>query len=134
MYETRNQLQKEWEKHKHMEAINVNNILLKNQWINEEIKEKSESTLRQMEIKTQLSKIYGMQQKQSQRDIHSDIGFPPKTEKISNKQPNLPLKGIRKRTIKAQRQQKKRNNKDKEEIKENNNKCSIKRSMKPRLF
>ena len=118
-----------------METTNVNNILLKNQWINEEVKERSESTLSQMEIKTQLTKIYGMQQKQSQRNIHSDIGLPPKTEKISNKQLNVPLKGIRKRTIKAQSQQKKRNNKDQEEIKENNNnKCSIKRSMKPRLF
>ena len=68
------------------------------------------------------------------RDIHSDIGLPQETEK-NLKQPNLPLKGIRKRTIKAQSQQEKRNNKDQEEIKENNNnKCSIKRSMKPRLF
>ena len=46
---------------KHMETTNVNSILLKNQSTNEEIREKSESTLRQLEIKTQLPKIYGMQ-------------------------------------------------------------------------
>ena len=37
-----------------------------NQWVNNEIKEEiKKKTLRQMTMKTQLYKIYGMQQKQS---------------------------------------------------------------------
>ena len=43
-------------------------------------KRKSENTFRQMKIKTQLSKIYGMQQK-VMREVHSDIGLPHKTRK-----------------------------------------------------
>ena len=43
----------------------------------------------------------------------SNVGLPQETRKISNKQPNVPSKGIRKRrTNKAQSQQKEGNNKD----------------------
>ena len=48
----------------------------------------------------------------SQREVYSDTGLPQETRKISNIQPNLPPKGIRKRTNKAQIQQKEENNKD----------------------
>ena len=34
----------------------------------------------------------------SKREVYSDIGIPQETRKISDKQPNLPTKGIRKRT------------------------------------
>ena len=43
----------------------LNNMLLKNQWINEKIKRQTKKkTLRQMIMKTQPCKIYGMPQKQ----------------------------------------------------------------------
>nr|KAF6379173.1 hypothetical protein mMyoMyo1_009993 [Myotis myotis] len=42
----------------------LNNMLLNNQWIKEEIKQEIKSPLRQMKMKIQPSKIYGMQQKQ----------------------------------------------------------------------
>ena len=38
----------------------------------------------------------------SKREVHSDTGLPEETRKISNKQPNLPPKRIRKRTNKTQ--------------------------------
>lgn len=39
------------------------NILLKNKWVNDVFKGKSESTSRQRKIETQLSKIYRLKQK-----------------------------------------------------------------------
>lgn len=42
----------------------LNSMLLRNKGVNEEIKEKSESTLRQMKMETKPSKIYRIQQKQ----------------------------------------------------------------------
>ena len=36
-----------------------NNMLLNHQWISEEIKEEIKNTLKQMKMKTQLSKVYG---------------------------------------------------------------------------
>ena len=47
-------------------------------------KSKSENTLRQMKIKTQLSKIYGMQQSSSKRKVYSNTDLPQETRKISN--------------------------------------------------
>ena len=48
----------------------------------------------------------------SKRDIYSDTGVPQETRIISNKLPNLPSKGIRRRgTKKVQSQQKEGNNK-----------------------
>ena len=49
----------------------------------------------------------------SNREVHSDTGPLQETRKISNKQPNLSPKRIRKiRTNKTQNQQKEGNNKD----------------------
>ena len=42
----------------------LNNMLLKIQYENEEIKRKSENTSRQIEMEALLSQIYGVQQKQ----------------------------------------------------------------------
>ena len=50
-----NYKKKSCKKHKHVE---INNMLLNNQWVIEEIKESLKSTWRQM--RTQQSKIYGM--------------------------------------------------------------------------
>ena len=46
----------------------------------------------------------------SKREVYSNTGLPQETRKMSNKQPNLTSKGIRKRTYKAQSQQKEVNN------------------------
>ena len=53
-------------------------------------KRKSENTLRQMTMKTQHYKIYGMQKTSSKREIHSNTGLPQETRKILNTKPNLP--------------------------------------------
>ena len=66
------------------------------QWGNK----KEINTLRQMTVKTQPYKIYGIQQKQLLEHF-LDIGLPKNTRKISNKPPNLPPKRIRKRTDKT---------------------------------
>ena len=58
---------------------------------------KSENTLRQMKMETKLSKIYGTSKSSSKREVYSEAGLPQETREISNKQPNLPSKGIRKR-------------------------------------
>ena len=52
---------------KHQETNENENTMiqnLNNQWITEEIKEEIKNTKRQMKMKTQWSKTYGMQQKQ----------------------------------------------------------------------
>ena len=47
------------------------------------------------------------------REVYSNTGLPQQTRKISNKQPNLPSTGIRKRrTHKTQSQQNEGNDKD----------------------
>ena len=56
--------------------------------------------------------------KSSSKEVYSNTVLPQETRKISNKQPNLPSKDIRKRrTNKAQSQQKEGNNKDQRENK-----------------
>ena len=55
----------------------------------------------------------GCSKSSPKREVYHHTGLPQETRKISNKQPNLPHKGIRKRrTNKAQGQQKQVNNKD----------------------
>ena len=67
-----------------------------------------------MTMKIQHYTICGMQKSSSEREVHSDIGLPQETRKISNTKPNLPPKRIRKRRINnTQSQQKEGNNNDK---------------------
>ena len=55
----------------------------------------------------------GYSKSSSKREVYSNIGLPQEIRKISNKQPSLPRKGLRKRrTNKAQSQQTEGNNKD----------------------
>ena len=49
---------------KKMTTWRLNDMLLKNQWVNEEFKKEIKNTLRQMIMKTKPLKIYGMPQKQ----------------------------------------------------------------------
>ena len=89
------------------------------------LKNKSENASRQTKMKTQLYKIYGMQQKRSKRELHSDASLPQETRKTSNKQRKLPCKRIRRRrTNKAQSQQKEGNNEA-----ERGNKIEIKKTI-----
>ena len=48
----------------------------------------------------------------SKWEVYSNVSLPQETRKISNKQPNLPSKEIRKRTNKVEIQHKEGNNKD----------------------
>ena len=41
----------------------LNNMVLNNEWVNQEIKEEIKSTWKQMEMKTQWPQTFGMQQK-----------------------------------------------------------------------
>ena len=50
------------------------------------------------------------------REVHSNTGLPQKTRKISNKQPNLPPKRIRKRRTKLKFSRKKEIIKIREEL------------------
>ena len=50
-----------------------------------------------MTTKTQQCKTYRMQQKQSKREVYSNIILPQETRKISNKQSKLTPKGTRER-------------------------------------
>ena len=93
----------------------LNNILLKKPWVSAEIK-KEINTLRQMTVRTQPYKIYGIQQKQL-LEWFLDIGLPRNTRKISNKPPNLPPKRIRTRTNKTKVSRRKEIIKIREEIK-----------------
>ena len=57
----------------------------------------SENTSRKMTTKTQpYKKSIGCSKSSSKREVHSDIGLPPETNKISKDQPNQPPK-IRRR-------------------------------------
>ena len=86
-------------------------------------KRKSE-TSRQRKMEIQLSKIYGMQQKQFYGEVHSDTGFPQDTRTISNEQPILPPKRIRERRTKLRVSKRKEVRKIREEI----NKTEIKKN------
>ena len=52
-----------------------------------------------MTMKIQRPKTYGMQQKQSKREVYSNTILPQETRNISNKQRNLTPKAIRERRI-----------------------------------
>ena len=65
-----------------------------------------------LDLKTQHSKSMGYSKSSSKREIYSDIRLPKKQEK-NPKRPKLLPKGIRKRRIKTQSQQKGGNNKSK---------------------
>ena len=56
-------------------------------------------------MKTHHTKTMGCSKSSSWREVHSDTGLPQKTRKISNNQPNLPLKRIRKRRTNKQQKE-----------------------------
>ena len=75
----------------------------------------------------------GCSKSSSKRKVYSNKDHHQEIRKISNKQPTLPSKGIRKRTNKAQSQKKEGNNKDQRGNKIETKK-KIEKSMKANLF
>ena len=69
------------------------------QWVNEEIKEEIRKYLETNENGNTLEKSIGCSKSYSKKEVHRDTGLPQEMRKISNKPPNLPPKGIRKRRI-----------------------------------
>ena len=76
-------------------------MLLKTQWVNDKIKEEIIKYLEtNINKSTTVQKSMRCSKSSSKRETHSDIGLPQETRKISNKQPNIPPKRIRKRKTK----------------------------------
>ena len=75
-------------------------MLLNNQGVIEEIKEKIKSTWRQMKTKHNDSKSMGCSKSSSKGEVYSNTILPQETRNISNKQPNLTPKSNRERRTK----------------------------------
>ena len=75
----------------------LNNMLLKYQWINEEIKEEIRKYLETNENKSTTFQNLWDEEKQFWEASLKRDSLPQETRKISNKHPNLPSKRIRKR-------------------------------------
>ena len=87
-------------------------MLLNNQEITEEIKEEIKNYLETNDNENTVAQNVWDAAKAVLR-VDTDTGLPQETRKISNKQPNIPPKRIRKRRIsEAQSQQRKGNNRD----------------------
>ena len=73
-------------------------MLLKNQWITEEIREEIKNYLETNYNKnmTILSKHMGYSKRNSRREVYSNTILLQETRKISNKQPNFACKAVRK--------------------------------------
>ena len=79
---------------KHTKTWKVNNMLLNNEWVNNEIKEEIKRYLETNENEnTTIQKSVGHRQSCPKREIHSITGLSQKTRRSSNKQPNITLKG-----------------------------------------
>ena len=88
-------------------------MLLKKQWVNDEIKEEIRKYLETNNNEnTSLQNRMGCSKSSSKREFIAITGLPQETRTITNTQPNLPLKRIRKRTNKTQSQQKEGNDTD----------------------
>ena len=95
-------------------------MLLKSQWINDEMKEEIGKYFETNENEnTTLQNLWDAA-KAVKSEVYSDTSLPQETNKISDKQPNPPPKRIRKRiTDKAQSQQKEGSSKDQRGNKQN---------------
>ena len=74
-------------------------MLLNNEWVNNEIKEKIKRYLKTNENEnTTIQNLWHTAKAVLRGKIHSNTGLPQETRKLSNKQSNLTPKGTRKRT------------------------------------
>ena len=62
----------------------LNNMLLKNPWVNEEIKKEIKKYLETNDNEDTNSKSIGCHKSSAQREIHSNTSLPQKRRKISN--------------------------------------------------
>ena len=72
----------------------LKNIVLKNQWVNENILKIRKYFEINENANTIFKKSMGCSKSISKRESHSNVGLSQKTIKISNKQPNIPFKRI----------------------------------------
>ena len=100
----RNQPQKQQQQKKPTNDWKLNNMLLNNQWITEEIKEKNQKILRdKWQQRYNNPKPMGHSKSSSERKVYSNANLSQERRKSANDQPNLIPKKIRKgRTVKAQ--------------------------------
>ena len=72
-------------------------MLLKNQWVNKEIKKEIRKYLETNENKnTTFPKSMGCSKSSSKREVYSDASLSQETRKISSKRPNLTSKELEK--------------------------------------
>ena len=70
----------------------LNNMLLKNQWVNEEIKKEIKKYLETNDNEDTYSDSMGCHKSSAQREVHSNTGLLQKRRKISNRQLKPPTK------------------------------------------
>ena len=84
----------------------LNNMLLKNQWVNDEIKEEIKKYLEANDNENTTTQNLWAAAKAVLREVYSNTILPQETRNISNKQPNLKPKAIRERRTKNPQSQK----------------------------
>ena len=75
-------------------------MLLKSQWLSDEVKEETRKYLGTNENGKYTPKPMVCSKSSSKMEIYTITGLPQETRKISNKHTNLPPKGIRKKQTK----------------------------------
>ena len=100
----------------------LNNMLLKNQWVNKGMKEEIRKYIETNEngnttFHHNFPKSMECSKSSSKKEVYSNTGLPEETRKISNKQHNLSPKGFRKRTKRPKVSKRQEIIKIKEEIK-----------------
>ena len=78
----------------------LNNMLLKNQWVNSELKEEIRKYVETNENENTTFQNLRCSKSSSKRKVYSNTCLPQETRKISNKQPKLTPKAIKERIIK----------------------------------
>ena len=61
---------------KHSKSWRLNSMLLNNEWVKNEIREEIKKFLETNKNELTTTKIYGTQQRQSEREVYSDTGLP----------------------------------------------------------
>ena len=63
----------------------MSNVLLNNEWANNEIKEEIKNTCKQIKMNTEQPKPMGHSKGSPEREVHSNTGLPKEDRKISKK-------------------------------------------------
>ena len=94
----------------------MNNMLLNNEWVNNEIKKELKSFWKQMKMNQNSSKLMGHSEDNPEREVHSNPGLPKEDRKLSNKQPNSTSKRTRGTTTNKSQSKEKEGNKIRAEL------------------